>query len=133
MYLCAIKLSFTKNQPHATKFLFNDGSYGARDTLLPLHSTTDRLAETPISARRRAGSGASHKIETPHVSPSRSKHYLPTLRAAVTALFSCFSGAQSFKPANSHFQALKLLLLSLQTPGFLTAVFISFVKTFICQ
>lgn len=121
MYLCAIKLSFTKNQPHATKFLFNDGSYGASDTLLPLHSTIDRLAETPISARRRAGSGASHKIETPHVSPSRSEHYLPTLRAAVTALFSCFSGPQSSKPAKSEFQVLKLSFLSLQTLGFKTA------------
>ena len=123
LYLCTIKQVSLKIQPHATKPMFHSRSYGACDPLLPLHPAADRLAEAPFSARRRAGSGAPHEIETSHVSPRRSKHYLPTPRAALTALFSCFSDPQSFKPANSNFQALKLRLLSLQTPGFKTAKF----------
>ena len=72
-------------------------------------------------------------METVPVLIRRSKHYLPTPMAAVTALFTCFSGSQSFKPANSDFQALKLPLSSLRTVSCLSPSFLYFPLPLFCQ
>ena len=109
LYLCIIKHVSLKNNHHATfqltfQFSFQHRSarqallpfgevgrgiwpYGACHPLLPTHSTTNRLAETPRTTRHWSGTCASHKIEAPHVPSGRSKHYLPTTRAALSRLF----------------------------------------------
>ena len=65
-------------------------SHGARDTLLPQHQAAVSLAETTRTSCIRPGIGAPVATETSHVSSVGSKHYLPALRAAVTAFFRAF-------------------------------------------
>ena len=106
LYLCIIKHVSLKINHHATfQFSFQRRSvrqallpfgevgrglwpYRACNSLFPLHSTTNSLAETPFSACCRSGSCAPHSIASTNVSSGRSKYYLPTLRAALNCPFS---------------------------------------------
>jgi len=72
---------------YANKFLWNFWSCRARAEVFPLHPAAVGLAQTEVAARRRSGTGALGQAETPHVSTDRSKNYLPTIWAAITALF----------------------------------------------
>ena len=99
-------ISLTNNH-YATKPLFNYGPHWARPTLFPQHSAANRLAETPRSSCRRSASWAPHETQASHLPPGRSKHYLPTSRAAMSCLFRSFSASESFLSPNSDFPYLK--------------------------
>ena len=58
-------------------------SHGTRDTLLSEYQADVSLAEITRTSRLRPRFGAPVETETPHVSSVGSKHYLPTLRAAL--------------------------------------------------
>ena len=58
-------------------------SHGTRDTLLSEYQADVSLAEITRTSRLRPRFGAPVATETPHVSSVGSKHYLPTLRAAL--------------------------------------------------
>ena len=80
-------------------------SHGARDTLLPQHQAAVSLAETTRTSCLRPGISTLDEVEAPHLPAIGSKHYLPALRTAVTALF------RAFRP---------LRLYPAQTPSFLS-------------
>ena len=112
LYLCIIKHVSLKTNHHATfqltfQFSFQHRSarqallpfgevgrglwpYRACNSLFPLHSTTNSLAETPFSACCRSGTFAPRSIASTDVPSGRSKYYLPTLRAALNCPFPCF-------------------------------------------
>ena len=72
---------------YATNFYYIIRSCRASAEVFPVHPATVGLAETEVAAAGIPGAGAPDEAETPHVPASGSKHYLPTIRAAVTALF----------------------------------------------
>ena len=108
-------------------------SHGARDTLLPQHQAAVSLAEITRTSRLRPGIGAPVATETSHVSSVGSKHYLPALRAAVTALFSCFSASQTFPSPNSEFPQPKPKLSLAQTSALLSPSQTTFLRLTLCK
>ena len=112
LYLCIIKHVSLKTNHHATfqltfQFSFQHRSarqallpfgevgrglwpYGACNSLFPLHSTANSLAETPFFACLRPGTCAPRCIASTDVPSGRSKHYLSTSRAAMSCPFPCF-------------------------------------------
>ena len=96
LYLCTIKHVQLKLNRHATKPLFNYGPHRARPTLFPQHPVADRLAETPRPSCRRSGTRAPHQTEASRVPFSRSKHYLPPIRAALDCPFSAIFDVSDF-------------------------------------
>ena len=75
---------------YATKFYYIIRPCGARTEVFPFHPAAVSLVEIEVTSGRRSCLGAPRTAEAPHVSAGRSKYYLPTIRAAVAALFSWF-------------------------------------------
>ena len=88
LYLCTIKHVSLNPNHHAKTECSIHGSRRTRTALFPLHPATVRLAETEVPAPRRTGSATPCDTPPTHVSSSRSKHYLPTPRAALSCPFS---------------------------------------------
>ena len=109
-YLCSEKHVQLKHIHYATQSKFNHGAHGTRPTLLSLHPATLSLAQTQIPAEWRTRPWASHQTQASYISSSRSKHYLPTLRAAMSCPFSSISGCWTLYRLNSDFEYLKLRL-----------------------
>ncbi len=105
-------------------------SHGARYTLLSEHQADVSLAEITRTSCHRPRLGTSVATETPHVSSVRSKHYLPSLRAALDCPIFGFFSAPDFtysKPLllpneTTIFQALKFLFPFCITCDMLTAI-----------
>ena len=68
----------TKNQSNESKSNIICRSNGARTTLLPVHSTPERLAETAGAAQRESGLSLPHNDPPPIFPAERSQYYLPT-------------------------------------------------------
>ena len=75
---------------YATKFYYIIRSFGARAEVFPLHPGAVSLAQTEVTSGRRSCLGAPRTAEAPDIPAGRSQYYLPTIRAAVAALFSWF-------------------------------------------
>ena len=108
-------------------------SHGARDTLLPEHQADVSLAKITRTSCLRPGIGAPYATETSHVSSVGSKHYLPALRAAVTALFSRFSASQTLPSPNSEFPQPKPRLSLAQTSALLSPSQTIFLRPLYCK
>ena len=65
--------------------------HGARPALFPQHPADVGLAETEVAVAGRSSLSAPRPAAPPYVPPSRSKHYLPTIRAALSCPFSPIS------------------------------------------
>ena len=63
------------------------GPHAVGPDVLSLCLAADRLAETPFSSERRSVPVAPDETPAPHFPSRRSKHYLPTPRAAMSCLF----------------------------------------------
>ena len=68
----------TKNQSNESKSNIICRPDGARTTLLPVHPTPERLAETAGTAQRESGLESPHDDPPPILPTERSQHYLPT-------------------------------------------------------
>ena len=79
--------SFPKQTHYATKPVFNYGPHRTRPTLLSLHHAQVCLGETKVAHAGRSGLIVPDKAPASHLPPCRSKHYLPTPRAAMSCPF----------------------------------------------
>ena len=104
-----------KQNHHATKPVFNYGANTVGPNVLSLHPTQVCLGETEVTLTGRSRPRASYKVEAPHVSSGRSKHYLPTSRAAVSCPFLAVFAPLTFLRLNLDFAFLKLRLYRQQT------------------
>ena len=108
-------------------------SHGARDTLLPQHQAAVSLAETTRTSCIRPGISILDEVEAPHLPAIGSKHYLPALRAAVTALFSRFSASQTLLSPNFEFPQPKPRLSLAQTSALLSPSQTIFLRPSYCK
>ena len=102
---------------YATKFYYIIRPCGARTEVFSLHPAAVSVVETEVTSGRRSCLGAPRTAEAPHVPTCRSQHYLPTIRAAVTALFSWFWAlwrrvreSRSFITGKSEFHGRKVVV-----------------------
>ena len=65
--------------------------HGARPALFPQHPADVSLAETEVAVAGRPSLSAPRPAAPPYVPPGRNKHYLPTIRAAMSCPFSSIS------------------------------------------
>ena len=94
--LLIILISFLNKTRYATKSMFNHGPHAVGPDVFPLCSAPNRLAETPRSSCCRSEPCAPHQVEASHVPSSRSKHYLPPIRAAINCPFLGIFGISDF-------------------------------------
>ena len=92
-------------------------SHGTRYALLPEHQAAVSLAKITRTSCLRPGTVAPYATETSHVSSVRSKHYLPTIRAAIDCPMSVLFRASDFTQPKPLLQSNETAIL--QTLKFL--------------
>ena len=95
---------------YANRFMCINGPQRVGRTLLSVHPAAVSLAEIEVAAAGRSGLAAPYTVEASYVPSCGSKHYLPTIRAAVTALFSCRFGLLILVSVNFNINASKVRL-----------------------
>ena len=106
---------FPKQNHYATKPVFNYGANAVGPNVFPLHSTQVCLGKTEIPPTGKSQPFAPDKTPASHFPSSRSKHYLPTPRAAMSCLFQAIFARLTLHRPNSDFTAFKLPFSLAQT------------------